>query len=826
MSPTSSAVARWLAVGRDVLLTGDVGSGKTWALSEVARTAAHRDDYTVLSIRAQHTSRPFGPLLAHAAAPRGELTERAWVAWMRDELSGRRSLLLVDDLDHVDAATVAVVRTFLGSVETRLVASAGTDVRTLYRSSAALLVAERAPAQVRVEAMGLSETARLLGGALGGPASIGVVSAVATRSAGNPRVALALADAARVSGVLRVDDGVWIKSGTMETMSAESVAHGLLPHVPADQVEGLVVLAEHGTLDERAATDLVGGAVLAALVRRGRVVVHRSAGGHDLVAVSPPALGGALRGGVFGPRVDGMPERGPSTVVDEAVADGTVETGASGEPVVVEVRTSGMPKAADEYARWAAEIAVLVHARSLDKLAALWTTWQLSPTLVHANDLLWSLLRNPADTVEVERVRAATTVASTDTAADQELFDMLITRWEVWNGREPSVRLAGRNMPVAMRKIQEGVQEALRTVEDDDEVLAATSVAMSAIPLADWMSVLQASALLEAGRPDLALTVCERYEGSAESPDRVHYLDGIEAESLLMLGRFDEAEHLAGSALEQALRDLDGLGIRVHAYTLAAILGSRGRAEDAWRTLSVSLRLGSPGPHENTFYRRSLTLGTLLRSRVGDLVLTRALATELARTPEGYRPLLRSMGVLARDAVEQTATSHEELWTEGVGYAEAGLLQPALWCWLSHPGPHSPERVRTLRETYDRSRLVVLDSLVRLHEALTAGDLDALAELVGSPATIVNAAPRRTAVRMLGRGVEDDSRSLESPGPTSSLLTSRERQIALLARDGLSNKEIATEFTLSVRTVENHMSSLLRKLGFTNRQELTLHMLV
>ena len=51
-------------------------------------------------------------------------------------------------------------------------------------------------------------------------------------------------------------------------------------------------------------------------------------------------------------------------------------------------------------------------------------------------------------------------------------------------------------------------------------------------------------------------------------------------------------------------------------------------------------------------------------------------------------------------------------------------------------------------------------------------------------------------------------------------LTEAEQQIAAAVARGLSNKEIAAEFVISVRTVETHISHILTKKGFANRVEI------
>lgn len=51
-------------------------------------------------------------------------------------------------------------------------------------------------------------------------------------------------------------------------------------------------------------------------------------------------------------------------------------------------------------------------------------------------------------------------------------------------------------------------------------------------------------------------------------------------------------------------------------------------------------------------------------------------------------------------------------------------------------------------------------------------------------------------------------------------LTDAENRVALAVSRGLSNKEIASELEISVRTVENHISHILDKKGFSNRVEI------
>jgi len=99
----------------------------------------------------------------------------------------------------------------------------------------------------------------------------------------------------------------------------------------------------------------------------------------------------------------------------------------------------------------------------------------------------------------------------------------------------------------------------------------------------------------------------------------------------------------------------------------------------------------------------------------------------------------------------------------------------------------------------------------------TAGAADAF-RLAGQQRAAAAAARRSTALAAHCEGAV-------TPGlihaDTVVPLTRREREIARLAAEGLSSKDIADRVHLSVRTVDNHLQSVYSKLGVTSRADLS-----
>lgn len=823
---TLAAVQRWLPLGRDVLVRGDRGSGKTAVLEGLLGDASRRGVLGVL-LRASGPG-DLAALLDHASVPVRVPDETALADWLCDELRPRRSILLVDDVDRVDDLSLRVVRRVLGRTACQIVAT--TTVDPLHAPTAGMreVLVERAPAEVRIPPFGFRAVSALLASVLGAPADAGLIASVTAQSAGNPRAVVAIADSARAAGVLRKVDGLWVEDGTIGEVPVDMVAFALLSDLPAALVEALEFLAGVGPVPTEVAARLVDPRVLADLSECGRLVSHEVTGSGEMLGVSPPVLARALRERVGTFRRRQLAERvtveaGPAFTPTEPPADDLTAV------LLDEPSADG-----DVYWRWTAELAGLVHERATVEEAARRGAWLDAPTITNANAYLALLMRRPA-TEQLAAVFAGTRATERDCEHERLVFTYYRARWAAWAGASTAEVDAGladlgtdlapftllRDMkPRLVRELAEG--RSPREVADEPP---------ADVPIRffrGWPVVVRAAALLEAGWPEEALRVCERGDVGDAEPEVLHYLAALRGLSLMTAGRLVEAERWERRMLDTAYDDVDALGIRVHAGALAEVLYFSGQPVPAWRVVSTSLRLGSAGPIETTFYRRALTLGAVLQAHAGNLTLAQVLVRELDKTPHSYHPLIRSLRVMAHVAVAaasgDAATPGQTAWQAGQRYAEAGLLQPALITWVGGPASMTPARARAVRAALERVQVPMIEPYVRLLLAMADDDRAEVAALI--PEVGVDVAPSLVRGAEQHLGLEGRSRDPVRPSPggfeavRAEPLSGREREVATLAREGLSNRQIADRLYLSVRTVENHMSRALRKLGFVSRAEL------
>jgi DNA-binding NarL/FixJ family response regulator len=78
---------------------------------------------------------------------------------------------------------------------------------------------------------------------------------------------------------------------------------------------------------------------------------------------------------------------------------------------------------------------------------------------------------------------------------------------------------------------------------------------------------------------------------------------------------------------------------------------------------------------------------------------------------------------------------------------------------------------------------------------------------------------RRMAARTLRLFIEGGAGAAGGAGSALSILSSREIEVLAHLTEGLTDREIAEALVISPRTVESHVSNILRKLGVRNRAE-------
>jgi two-component system, NarL family, response regulator LiaR len=148
---------------------------------------------------------------------------------------------------------------------------------------------------------------------------------------------------------------------------------------------------------------------------------------------------------------------------------------------------------------------------------------------------------------------------------------------------------------------------------------------------------------------------------------------------------------------------------------------------------------------------------------------------------------------------------------------------------LVMPGVGGVEAIRRLRELRPETRVLVLTSFLddeKLFPAVRAGAAGYLlkdvepAELVRAIHTVADGeALLHPAVA--ARLMEEFS-ATERPAAEEAL-TAREREVLQLIARGLPNKLIARELEIAEKTVKTHVSSILSKLGLTDRTQAALY---
>ena len=201
------------------------------------------------------------------------------------------------------------------------------------------------------------------------------------------------------------------------------------------------------------------------------------------------------------------------------------------------------------------------------------------------------------------------------------------------------------------------------------------------------------------------------------------------------------------------------------------------------------------------------------------------------------RAMLVDDHALVRAAVRQALTAPDvEMVAETATAEEAIVLAPevrpdVLLVDIDLPGMDGVELVRELAPRLPDTRIVMLTVSSADHHLLDAMRFGAVGYLTKdlSPEALLRAVrsahdgelamPRRMAARLVHRLVKTAGPTAGSADPALGTLTAREAEVLRLLAAGLTDREIAGSLTVSPRTVETHVSSILHKLGTRNRSE-------
>ena len=301
-----------------------------------------------------------------------------------------------------------------------------------------------------------------------------------------------------------------------------------------------------------------------------------------------------------------------------------------------------------------------------------------------------------------------------------------------------------------------------------------------------------------------------------------------------------------GDVLGHAVRGRDHAAAGLSALALARLQFLRGRYRDAARWLAeAAIHLEQQDPFNTTIAARALRVGVACFT--GDFDGTTAALDRLQVWAETHEPLPQQRVLIRRAegwalSIRNAAEAGRQLLKEAVAQEHdlPGLAPQLAYDALRAGAPAAPVLERMAARSESR--------LVRAYAGHGTGkaahDGPALMEAAEEMAAIgalrygVEAASD-AAIAFLAAGRRDSARraaalarQLHVPDQGAALppidgldavaieLTPREAQLIELARQGLSNADIADRLVISIRTVETHLYRSMQKLGINDRHAL------
>ncbi len=851
-----------------VLLVGPAGVGKT-RLADEARQRAELDGRPTSRIVASRTAArtPLGAM-AHLI-PRDLAADSTWdpvavfsrASTALSSPDGRR-LLIVDDAHLLDETSLVLIAQLLSTGGVFLIATARSGeampdgLATLQRTDRCQTIA--------LEALHRADVEMLLQLALGGPVDAVLRSTLWDLSGGVPLVLTEVVRRAKESSAIVNVDGVWVQRGSLAVTArvldlfADSIAAAgdLGRHV-------LELLAIADTLGLAELESIAGLDVLDRLERADLIVVETSERRRP-VRLTHPVVGEVVRAGqsvssaksLLLELIDLVVARG-SRRQDDALRIVSWQLAAGIDANAELVLTAAtLARQAHDFPT------VIALTRPVSRDGAGTTDQQL-----HALVLLGEALGELGAVAEADEVfllgeRVASTNHSRSPRREELEIHLAVLRSNnLFHGLlRPADAIAVRRRAAAEASEEDRVMlelgEAWITMVNGNPATALTMIGPDANGLSPRnrvvRSLTEGTALVLTGRTELAFTSAgEAYfdhvslgDLVAWSHPGVHIIN--QAMALSESGQLAQAEALATTIQQLVVDDKVAVSRVWAASTLGRVAVHQGRPATARRWFREASAIAGAGDFGGP--RRIALAGVAISAGLlGD-------APQAAAACEELHALVGEFGFLGPErrlgeAWSAMAAGHPESAREllMVGADEAassGHFTSEAWMLHDVARLGAPsEAVERLDELARRCDGPFIAARAAHAAALTRRDGAALAtvgeeferlgawlcaaEAAMSAADAYRAAGESrlaAATRELGHRRAAQCEGAVTPALTSVdlvvPLTSREREIALLAGDGLTSKDIAGRLYLSPRTVDNHLQRIYAKLGVTGRSEL------